>query len=383
MIHSVSTFAQKCKLLAACLLALGWSSYASFGHGDHEAPLHGNDEAYAHGLVLGHGDYRYEVDLHWAKADPDVAPVINSHAIAESRDGQIYVVTDHPWNAFVVFEKDGTFVRSFGKGLVGGHGLEFFEKDGEEFLIHVDCGWHFAAEGWNATPSNGRVTILKTDGTIVKELPTPYEMGIGLPGARQFMPCDVAVTPEGTLLIADGYATDYIFEMTMEGQLVRRWGGKKEGDPSHLQNAHGISIDLSDPSQPLVWVPSRSENKLKAFTLEGEYVETLELPGAFAGQLFFKGDKVYTAVCWSKENGTGPRQKESGFLVIMDRKTKKVLSAPGGSKPAYVDGKLQPLFQTIPTFYHGHDLYVDDEGAIYMGEWNAYRRYPAKLTRVN
>ncbi len=64
----------------------------------------------------------------------------------------------------------------------------------------------------------------------------------------------------------------------------------------------------------------------------------------------------------------------------MDRETKRVLSAPGGSEPVYVDGELQPLYQTSQTFVHGHDLYVDSDGAIYIGEWNANRRYPAKLS---
>jgi peptidylamidoglycolate lyase len=87
-------------------------------------------------------------------------------------------------------------------------------------------------------------------------------------------------------------------------------------------------------------------------------------------------------VCWSKDTDTGKRLKESGFLLVLDRKTKKVISAPGGSKPTYVDGVLQPLYQTTKTFIHGHDLYVDSTGAIYFGEWNADRRYPAKLTPV-
>ena len=364
----------------ALLLTVIIATTSLYGHGPREATADHDHDAAANGAILGHNGLRYRVDLDWAKAAPSVAPVINSHAVAESREGKIYVVTDHPHNAFLVFEKDGTFIRSFGEGLVGGHGLEFFEKDGEEYLIHVDCGWHFEAEGWNATPSNGRVTILKTDGTIVKRLPTPYEMGIGESGAKQFMPCDVAVTPQGTILIADGYATDFIYEMTVEGALIRRWGGRQEGEISHLQNAHGISVDVSDPSGPLVWVPSRSENKIKAFTLDGEYVETIDLPGAYAGQLFFRDDKIYTAVCWSKENGTGKRLVESGFLLVMDRKTKKVISAPGGSEPRYVDGVPQGLYQKTPIFKHGHDLYVDSEGAIYFGEWNADRRYPAKLT---
>ncbi|MAM90568.1 MAG: 6-bladed beta-propeller [Opitutaceae bacterium] len=329
--------------------------------------------------TLGHNGLEFSVDLNRAKVDPNIAPVINSHAIAEGRDGLLYLVTDHPKAAYIVLKKDGTFVRSFGEGLVGGHGLEIFEKNGEEYVIHVDCGWHFEAAGWNAHPSNGRITILKTEGTIANRLPTPFEMGIGEAGDRQFMPCDVAVTPKGTVLIADGYASDLVYEMTMDGALVKRWGAPKEDDPNHLQNAHGISLDLSGDT-PLVWVPSRAENKIKAFTLEGDYVETINLPGAFAGQLFFRGDKIYTAVCWSKENGVGKRLSESGFLLIMDRETKRVLSAPGGSEPVYVDGELQPLYQTSQTFVHGHDLYVDSDGAIYIGEWNANRRYPAKLS---
>ncbi len=333
--------------------------------------------------VLGHGPAKYSVDLNWAKADPKVAPVINAHAMVEGKDGLIYVVTDHPQNAFLVFKKDGTFVRAFGKGLEGGHGVEIFEDKGEEFLINVDCGWHFEAEGWKPSAGNGRVTILKTDGTIVRKLPTPQELGLGKAGPQTFMPCDVAVTAEKTILIADGYASDKIYELTLTGEFVREWGGHADGKPSDLRNAHGISLDTSNPARTLVWVPSRSTNQIKAFTLSGDYVETLELPGAYAGQLFFRGDRIYTAVCWSKENGTGKKLDKSGFIIVMDRATHKVISAPGGNEPIYTDGKLQPLYQTSKTFLHGHDLYVDSEGAIYLGEWNAQRRYPAKLTPVN
>ena len=109
-------------------------------------------------MVLGHGAARYRVDMKWAKADPALAPVINSHAMAEGRDGRIYLVTDHPKNDFLVFEKDGRLVRTISAGLGGGHGLEIFEAGGQEYLLHIDCGWHFAAEGWNPSPGEGRVT---------------------------------------------------------------------------------------------------------------------------------------------------------------------------------------------------------------------------------
>lgn len=363
-------------------LILGVGNLAALGHGTSAVHEHSTPTAVADGQVIGHGPARYRVELDWAKADPAVAPVINSHAIAESRDGLLYVVTDHPQNAFVVFRKDGTFVRAFGAGLEGGHGLEFFEKDGEEYLIHVDCGWHFAAEGWNAKPGPGRVTILKPDGTIVRKLPNPDEVE-GFRDAKKFMPCDVAVTADHRILVADGYASDFIYEYTFDGTLLRKWGGPKPGSDEHLSNAHGVSLDTSDPARPLVWVPSRNENQIKAFTLDGAFVEKIDLPGAFAGQLFFRGDRMYTAVCWSKENGTGKRLNQSGFLLVMDRQTRRVISAPGGNEPVYVDGRLQPLHQTVPVFVHGHDLYVDREGVIYFGEWNANRRYPSRLVPVS
>jgi hypothetical protein len=330
-------------------------------------------------LITGHGSARYQFDLNWAKADPAVAPVINSHAIAEGRDGLIYVVTDHPKNDFIVFEKNGNYVRSISTNLGGGHGLEIFEVDGTEYLLHIDCGWHMGAEGWSPKQLEGRVTLLTTDGKIVKKFPTPSELGRK---DGSFMPCDAAFTPSGTLLIADGYGSNLIYEFNLKGELIKSWGGSNNGEGS-LSNAHGISIDTSsDPSRPLVWVPSRSNKQIKAFTLEGTYVETIDLPGAFAGQLVFRGDKIYTAVCWSSDKNTGKILNNSGFVIILDRKTKRVISAPGGNEPVYVNEKLQPMYQTQAIFKHCHDLYVDSAGDIYIGEWNADRRYPSKLSLI-
>jgi sugar lactone lactonase YvrE len=234
-----------------------------------------------------------------------------------------------------------------------------------------------AAEGWNPSAVEGRVTLLTTDGKVVRKFPTPKELGLS---DGKFMPCDVARTPAGTLLVVDGYGSNLIYEFSLEGKLLKKWGGPTK-DAANLSNAHGISIDADDARGPLVWIPSRAQNQIKAFTLDGKHVDTIDLPGAFAGQLFFRGDKIYTAVCWSKD-ASGKRLPQSGFLLVLDRATKKVLSAPGGNEPKYVDGKLQPLSQAQPTFKHGHDLFVDSAGDIYLGEWNADRRYPSKLTLV-
>ncbi len=330
--------------------------------------------------IIGHGPARYEVNADWAKVTPDEAPVINAHALAESSEGQIYVVTDHPDNCFLVFEKSGEFVRSISSPLYGGHGMDFITRDGEEVIIHVDCGWHFPVEGFKGSirNGNGAVSLVTKEGKVLKVFPSPQDLGLAAEVGPKFKPCDVAVTKDNTILVADGYGSNYVFEYSLDGKLLNHWGGSLT-----LKGAHGISIESREDGSELIWVASRSEKKAKAFSREGELVETLEFPGAFAGQLFVRGDRMYSAVCWSESPDTGKRGKDSGFVLVLDRKTRKVISAPGGEMPTYENGKLNPMTQAESSpFLHGHDLYVDKDGAIYVGEWNAQRRYPTKLTPV-
>lgn len=371
--------------IAASIIALAipaaTTSAHPGGHDHDDAPITQPAEQ-ALPERLGHNGIQYRVNRDWGSVGDAKAAVSNSHAMVEDSEGQIYLVTDHADNAFLVYEKDGTFVRSFGD-LQGGHGIDVITLDGTEYLIHVDAGWQAKkgdgwANGWNNV--NGAVSIVDKQGKVLRTLPSPIETGHYKEGER-FKPCDVAVTPDNDILVADGYATDRVVHYKADGTIVRIWGGRKKGDDT-LSNAHGISIDDSDPDNPVVWVSSRNENKMKLFTLEGKHIESLSLPGAFAGQACFRGDKIYLGVCWSKQDGTGIRLNNSGFVLVLDRKTRKVLSAPGGTEPAYKDGELQPMHQAQPVFKHVHDLYVDKTGNIYVGEWNAGLRFPYKLELI-
>ncbi|QDT68041.1 hypothetical protein MalM25_09530 [Planctomycetes bacterium MalM25] len=334
-------------------------------------------------VVLGHNGLRYRLVRDWAKVDRDAAPVINAHAMVEGSDGRYYLVTDHPQNAVVVFEADGTFVDAIGEGLKGGHGIDLITVDGEELLVHVDCGWAFTAEG-KPERLNGSINLLRKDGTVVRTLPSPKELGL-IAEDDYYNPCDVAVTREGDLLVIDGYSTDRVFHYNAEGELIRHWGGKREkGDPRSIQNGHGIAIEYpKDGGEPIVWVSSRSESKLKTFTLEGEHLSTIDLPGTFPGQPVLHDGHIYSGVCWSRREGVGERLSRSGFVVVLDRETGKVISAPGGTEPSYIDGELQPLFQDSDTFRHVHDLMIDASGNLFVMEWNAGCRYPYKLELID
>ena len=152
--------------------------------------------------LIGHGDLQYRVHRDWSTADKNEAPVVNAHAIIEDQKGELYLVTDHPENAFLVYKKDGTFVRAFGKGIPGGHGIDVITIDGKEHLLHVDCGWHVDADG-KPTRTNGAIRIVAKDGTVVRSLPSPHQLGL-FDAETLYQPCDVAVTPDNDILVVDG-----------------------------------------------------------------------------------------------------------------------------------------------------------------------------------
>lgn len=362
---------------AALVIALGFTSALSAQF----TPDPNANTPDAQELILGHNGLQYRVIRDWAKVDHSVAPVINAHAMVEGSDGLYYLVTDHPDNAILAFKPDGTFIKSFGKGLKGGHGIDVIQDGDRELIVHVDCGWAFSSEG-KPEKLYGSINLLTKDGELIRTLPSPAELGIAK--AEVFYgPCDVAITPNGDILVIDGYSSDRVLHFTKEGELVRVWGGKKQGDPASIQNGHGISIDDSDPSNPVIWIASRDQNQLKRFTMEGEYIDTIDIPGAYAGQAVFRGDHVYTGVCWSILPKTGKRGYQTGFVAVLDRKTGKVISAPGGSEPHYHGDHLHPLEHGHDkTFRHVHDLMVDDDGNIFVMEWNAGCRYPYKLELI-
>ena len=92
-----------------------------------------------------------------------------------------------------------------------------------------------------------------------------------------------------------------------------------------------------------------------------------------------KGEHFYAPVCWSHIDGKN--QDDSGFISVFD-KDNRVVANIGGTPPEYVNGVLQPMQTTWDVFNHCHGLCVDDDGNLYVGQWNANQSYPMKLERL-
>jgi hypothetical protein len=111
--------------------------------------------------------------------------------------------------------------------------------------------------------------------------------------------------------------------------------------------------------------------------MNGEYIETIPLPGACVCRPVIKGNYLYAAVLRSPNLDTS----DSGFVIILNKQN-KVVSVLAGSAAAYENGELKPFHQTDKLFKHPHDVLVDDEESLYVCQWSSGKVYPYKFTPV-
>ncbi|SDM87949.1 twin-arginine translocation signal domain-containing protein [Kriegella aquimaris] len=330
--------------------------------------------------IIGHGDFRYKVIKDWAKMSVGHNPILNCHEMQMDSKGRLIMLGDHTDNNILVFDKSGKLLDYWGTRYPGGHGLTLHDEGGEDMLYIVDCGWFQDRTGkWKKQA--GTVSKTTIDGRLLFMLPDPHTIGL-YKKEQEYLPTETAVGPTGDIYVADGYGSDFILQFSPQGEFIRKWGGHDNSDENYnLSNAHGVAVDYRDKTNPVLVITSRATNSFKFFTLQGKYIKTVNLPGAYVCRPVLDDSNIYSGVCWS-ENEAGQRFGDSGFVTILDAEN-KVVSNPGGKAPQYKNGKLQKMYQAeIPTFNHGHDVFVDEDKNLYVCQWNAHHTPPIKLERV-
>lgn len=329
--------------------------------------------------IIGHGDYTYHVNKEWGNLDPVKTPVFNCHEMVMDSKGRLIMITDEIKNNILIYDKSGKLLDSWGTWFPGGHGLTL-SKEEEDVLFIADCGWYFGRDGeWHKQA--GRVLKMTTDGSLIFNIGHPSTIGVYKP-EDPFMPTEIAVAPNGDFYVADGYGMDYILQYSAKGEFIRKFGGKDNEDKNqNLINAHGITVDLRDPNNPVLICTSRTENCFKYFTLDGKYIKSIELPGLYVCRPVIDDNNIYAGVCWSKTRGDNKGWvQDTGFVTVLEKDI--VVSNPGGTEPVYKNGKVEQMYQNSKIFNHGHDVCVDEDKNMYICQWNANKSYPIKLERV-
>jgi hypothetical protein len=311
--------------------------------------LGADDKADSKTSVIGSGEHKYECYHDWCKLPSDWIWQ-TTHGVCVDGEGLVYIkqqglggkpVVD----TIAVFDRDGKFVRSFGKGMhPGGHGIDLRKDDGEEFLYLCDI-------------AHGEVLKTSLKGDIVWKLPAPQEPGI-YKRPNQYRPTNLAFAPDGGFYVADGYGLNYIHQYDKDRKWVRTWGGAGDA-PGKMKTPHGIWLDNRPGREVSLVVADRANARLQYFTLDGKHI------GFVNGMLFpahfdIRGDVLLVPDLHAR-------------VTLLDKDNKPIVHL--GYDPAWTtevtkfvirkNEKLWPAGK----FVHPHDACFDRDGNIFVVEW--------------
>lgn len=297
--------------------------------------------------ILGEGTFRYRVDMEWGRL-PEGWSFHEVAAVGVDSRDNVYVFNrgEHP---VIVFDREGNFLRAWGEDLfTRAHGLHVAPDD---TLFLTDDGDHTVRR---CTPEG---KVLLTIG--VPGRPAPFMSG------EPFHRCThTALTPNGDILVSDGYGNARVHKYAPDGRHLLSWGACGI-DPGQFNIPHNITCDPDG----WVYVADRESHRIQVFDSDGRYEtqwNTVHRPCA----LFMP--RCTCPLCYVGELGPalsltrdypnlGPR------ISILDNNG-NVLTRLGA-----LHGGL-----AADQFIAPHGIAVDSHGDIYVGEvsrtlWKADR----------
>jgi DNA-binding beta-propeller fold protein YncE len=200
----------------------------------------------ATGLVVGTGDYVYDVFRPWGVLPAGWTFGLISHVAVDSKDRVYFYQRKDP--PVLIFDGDGNFLTGWGDGrLRDAHGI-FVGSDDHIYVCNRD-----EHEVLKLTPEGRIVITLGQRGRPSLQAPFNH-------------PADVALAPNGEIYVADGYGNSAIHRFSPEGKHLGSWGAAGAG-PGQFTTPHGIWVDAGER----VLVADRENNRVQLFSPEGDY----------------------------------------------------------------------------------------------------------------
>ena len=290
------------------------------------------------------GLMKYRVQIRFGE-EPDLMPdgfkFGRVSSVAVDKQGEVYVFhrgVKAP--AIVVFDKDGKYLRSWGKGVFGNpHGIRI-DRDGNVWTV-----------------DNGDHQVIKFD-RMGKELQRWGVKGQKGNDERTFWrPTDIAFSPDGKYFyISDGYGNSRVVQFTIDGKFMRTWGTPGTGI-NQFNTVHSIAVD----SKGLVYVSDRENNRIQIFTGEGKFLKQWTHLGATQNLFITPKDEMWIITHRNNiENLT--YDTLAGRIMHIELATGKILGAMESP---------------------GHWLHVTPENFIFIGSLtgNVFRWYPGWLEK--
>ncbi|MEO7649609.1 MAG: peptidyl-alpha-hydroxyglycine alpha-amidating lyase family protein, partial [Bryobacteraceae bacterium] len=168
-------------------------------------------------------------------------------------------------------------------------------------------------------------------------------------------PTNLALAGNGDMYVTDGYGNARVHKFSSHGELLHSWGEPGSGE-GQFNIPHGIAVDR----QGRVIVADRENSRLQFFSGDGAFLE--QWTGVIRPcQVFADAqNRIYVAElglrCGLWPWLTRPPNPPAARVSVFDA-TGQLLARWGNDDPMAADG-----------FYAPHDISLDSQGSIYVGE---------------
>ena len=287
----------------------------------------------------------YELIENWAKIPDDyilgnptgVALTSNQNLVVFHRGSRSWQVPMPKEkiieDTFIKIDKvTGKIIKSWGSNLfIMPHGLEI---DKEDNIWITDVGLH---------------QVIKYDSNGNELMVLGKEYTPGKDSLHFNLPTDVAVSENGSFYVSDGYGNSRIIKFSSEGEYLFEWGVFGE-NKNEFNIPHGLDLDKNGN----VYVADRENNKIQKFDSLGNFIA--EWKNEVIGQLYSVNINNYENYLFGIDYVVSENLAPLGSDIIkfdLDLNFKTKFGRSGnykGPKARY------------------HDIQVDNEGNIYVGD---------------
>jgi DNA-binding beta-propeller fold protein YncE len=305
-------------------------------------------------ICVGNARFSYVVAEDWARlpAGWRFGEVVG---VATDSNDRVFVFSrsEHP---LTIFDRDGRFAGSWGEGqFVRPHGIHI----GPDDAVYLSDDQDHSVRKFSAAGQ-----LLLTLGTRGLPSDTGCHNGdyrtIQRPAGPFHLPTNLALAPDGSIYVSDGYGNARVHRFSRDGRLELSWGEPGDG-PGQFHLPHGIAVDRAQR----VYVADRENSRVQLFDATGRYLtewrDVARPTEVFIATQPNGEDLVYVSEigfrCGLFPGVAAPPNPLGSRLAIFTRDGSLLCRWGGGADPC-----------AAGDFFAAHDVWVDSRGDIYVSE---------------
>ena len=296
--------------------------------------------------IVGSGKYTYRVNEEWQR--PPAGLDVRACAVSVDSQDRVYCFNRNPEHPVVIFDRDGSFLSSWGAGLFTfPHAIRIVQENGQDVVWlcdeHHQTFQKFTTDG-RLLQTIGEKGARSDTGVPADDFSSAAWKKVTHGGGPFNLPTDIAFAPDGSMFMTDGYGNARVHKFSPDAKYQFSWGEPGTA-PGQFNLPHGVWIDR----RGRVLVADRENDRVQVFDQKGKLLSI-----------------------WSTEL-IGP-----AFFYVDDDDIVYIPEHNGGRISILtLDGERLARWGDGPVHRSCHGIWVDSHSDLYVvqpGEWGRVRR---------